>query len=742
MLQNLLNRLSALVLTRPRQLILGFLIAVIAGFWSLKDFSIDNSLGVLYDHNNEQEAFNTQLRKDFGNLDEIVVLAYHHPELFSQKQLEFLKRIQNDIEAIPGIEASYSLANVPVFLTTEEDGERVTKVRPFLENIPDNPAQLADLKQRALDSPLYNKVLLSPDGKTAGFNILFSGTLSSQEKEDVIRKIRSLIQTHSGDGRFFLTGMHAFMEASGRFMTEDILRFSAVLVVNMLIILLLLYRNLPIAFSILISAGICVLLTVEVIASLGMSLSIATTPVPALVMALCTSYCVHVFNTSKSHLAETITSNFYAAMTSFFGFSSMAFNPVQTVRELGIYLSIGTVVAYITSIFFAGTLKFSYFPDTLPLGRFEQFSLRLFSLVKRRRWAIYIPTALLFLSGIFMFRMELDTNYYKYYLSKSDLTESVDFVNNHLSGQYPYVIQLTSDTTLLKPDVLRGIVELTDFLGKQPMIDKVLSIRDIFSEAYKTVNGNLPPDWYGNGAALQDLALLGRAGDKRLVSYYLTPDNKKSLIVVRTSAISSKDFKQLLERTKTHLQEHQIAGVRTAVGGTYVNIVESADDMAVSQLSSAFSAILLVLVVIQLGFRDRRATAIAVIVNVLPIMGIYGIISLMGETLNMGTTTIAAITFGMSVDDTIHFLSRYRYAKRQYALSKEEAVAWVFKSGVPSMICTSLTISAGFLALTLSAFKPIFQLGLYTAISMLLCLTAVVFLLPRILLDFYREAKA
>jgi len=151
--------------------------------------------------------------------------------------------------------------------------------------------------------------------------------------------------------------------------------------------------------------------------------------------------------------------------------------------------------------------------------------------------------------------------------------------------------------------------------------------------------------------------------------------------------------------------------------------------MAISQFHGTFLEILVLFTVAFFIIKSMRLTAIAFIANLLPIFAVYGLLSLLGESLNMGTTTIASISLSIGLDDTIHFVVRYisAYQKDPDALRSTQSVIRTLGT---KMMLASLMISLAFFTLAFSNILPVFQLGIYTVVTMVLCFLCNMFLVP------------
>ncbi len=699
----------------------------------LLKLEINNGLDVLYEKGNEQDQINQQQKKDFGNIDELVVLSYHADDIFSLHGLKFIKQIHNDIENIPGIKSCYSIVNAPYFWQEiDNEGNEISHSDPLLEEPPSSQKELDEIKNKALQSTLFQRNLIAPDGKTLGFNIVFKNNQSELDKEKIVRKIIKQYQSYPHPERFAFTGMHVFMESAGRYIKKDMITFTLAMIALMFGIMFMLYHNALISLSILLSAGIANVLTLAILSSLGQKISMATTTVPAIISALSIAYSIHIFCASKEELPHVLWANFLAILTSALGFASMIFNPVPTVQELGIFLCMGSLFTLITIFLLTTPLKLLFFPKRQGTVLITHFTHALNNWIKNHQVTIIILTITFSTITFFIFQMKLDTNYYKYFREKSTLIQHVDFVNKNLSGQYPLMLSFHSQKEDIKsPTVLLYMQNLGDWLTTLNGIDKVTSLESILRESKKSI-GAENQSWETSPRLIAESHMLLESVDRTLLRYYESSDEKSALVFIRTNTISSLQYKKITEQLRQYLQSNPLPNIKFSIGGTYLNTVESADRMSQAQLRSSLWSVMAILLIVFIFMRKLSLMLYAGLVNILPILCIYGILGLLHEPLNLGTSIIAAIAFGLAVDDTIHFITHYQNHLRE-TMDVERALTQVFQKSIPSISFTSLVLGISFLSLGLSNFTPIMQLGIYTSLTMVLCYLFDVIFLPCLL---------
>ena len=700
---------------------------------------INNTLDTLLEQHTPQAAVDRNIQKDFGSLDEIIILVYRDEDLFTEPNLKLVATLTKAIERVDGVKNCFSLANTPFFRNRLEDGESILEVAPLLDEIPTSAEGLEQHRLDAVGNTLYRNNIISRDGKTAAFNIILNDHLAPLEKERVVRDIRQLYGGLAPvpPGQFFFTGMHVFMETTGVQMQRDVMQFSVVSVILLLGALFAVFRSWWLALTALLTAGVANWLLFVGLHFLGRTLSISTTPVPAITTGLAIAYVLHFLTAKREGIlgdpaeAEHIVfGNLLSVLTTMIGFLSLCLNPIPTLQDFGLFAGMGTFFAFLAVTLYGFPLL-----QRLPHQPRKEFGAGAKAVLEtfffqHRRLVVGI-SVVIFLSGAFLFRMEVQTDYYKYYLRDAPMTKAVDFVNTHIGGQYPIVVDLDTGETegVYHEKTLHFLEEFKAHCVKFQGVDKIITYLDLLNDGHRGFAGEPEDGWYASRAKVGQIAMVVYDANNDLTSYYVDGEARRTLIFVRTSHINSASFLNIDRGIREFLAKNAPKGITYQVGGTYLRCVQSANRMALSQLYGTFAAIAVLFLVAFAAIPRPRLIFLAFIVNFLPILGIYGLLGLLGETLNMGTTTIAAISIGIGMDDTMHFLARFISGLDAGKTPVESARYVIHSSGV-AMILTSAMIALTFLSLSLSIIKPICQLGMFTSVTMALCLLADLFLLP------------
>ncbi|MBF0546133.1 MAG: MMPL family transporter [Candidatus Riflebacteria bacterium] len=706
---------------------------------ALLPLRVNNTLATLLEVDTPEEHIDKEIKKVFGDLDEIMILAYHDAELFTPDNLRLIVEVTDKISNVPGVRNCFSLSSTPYFKNTKENGESVIHCDPLVKIASYTESDCQKIRTDALKNKLFLNNILSPDGNTAAFNIVFQPDLEPFSKENVVRQIRRTYQeiARKVHGQFYFTGMHVFMETTGTIMQIDIEVFAILSLLALFVCLLFLFRSTVIAFIGIGSAIVSNCLLFITLYFMGRQLSISTTPVPAITMGLALAYSLHVLaakhegnldDYAETH--EIFVGSIFSALTSIIGFSTSCMNSIPTLVDFGIYASIGTFYAWLTALFF--TYPLTKMVHHKPHPRFaRRFKFLLRFATSRYRSVILAVSVFCFLSGFLIFRMEVQTDYYQYYRKSAPMTQAVDFVNKTIGGQYPIVIELDTGKAegVYKKEVLQWLEGFKKQSEALTGVDKVITYLDLLNEGYKAYETELPAGWYIDPQKVSQIAMIVHDANVDLNGYYLNDKADKSMIFVRTSHINSASFLNIVQNIHSFLDKAPPGMATFKVGGTYQRCVNSANDMAISQFQGTFWEVIVLFSIAFFIIASFRLTIIAFVANLIPIFAVYGVLSSFGETLNMGTTTIASISLSIGLDDTIHFVVRYitAYQKEQNVL---RATRTVIHSLGTKMMLASLMISLAFGTLAFSNILPIYQLGVYTVVSMILCFLCNMFLVP------------
>jgi predicted RND superfamily exporter protein len=219
----------------------------------------------------------------------------------------------------------------------------------------------------------------------------------------------------------------------------------------------------------------------------------------------------------------------------------------------------------------------------------------------------------------------------------------------------------------------------------------------------------------------------------------ITFDRYSANVLIRADDNGSRTLLDVAETAEAWWAEHGAPDFEARTTGIMFEFARSEEAIAWGQIRGLSLALLAIGVILLVTFRDVMVAAIALVPNVASLSLIYGSMGFVGIPLDAGTVCMGTLALGIAVDDTIHVVSGYRL-RRAAGASARSALAGTFDHVMPALVATSIAISAGFAALTLSGFLLTRNLGLVTAVVVAICLVADTTLLPAVLLRDADEA--
>lgn len=690
--------------------------------------------------------------RHFGN-DEVFVIAMQTDEVFTTANLSALRRVSDAIRRLPGVQGATSLIDVYSF--RYDAGQDWVEVRPFIEDIPQEPFELAELRARALANPVYRRTLVSEDGRAAALNVSFRSMPDAEFiGQDLDGRITAILESESDAGRrFHVAGRPHVKTRVFHVMVRDL---TLLIPVALLAMALAAWLSFGTRRGVILPLGTALganLWTFAVLAALDRPLTILTTLLGPTLVALGCVYGVHVYarweeeiarESSGSAAAEAAARHLrapvlVAGVTTMIGFAALLISDVPAVRELGALSVFGT--AAITVIALAGLpALLALLPPPRPVRGWNErldgfLDARLAGLVAgaaRRRVAVMVLCGVAALAAAAAIpRIDIDTDYLSFFDADDPVRRDFEAVNRALAGAVPVYIPLHGEPGAFRdPELLHKIEALQARLDETPGVSRTLSFLDTLRVLNRAMQRDDPaeeriPDSRGEIAELLFMVPKGE------VARFVNVDHSRANLVVRTGEVGSAAVRVLTERLEQSLEEADL-GVDGAVTGNVILLNRSADGIAEGQPRSVGVAALAIFVLIALALKSWRLGAVAMLPNLLPVLLFFGLLGAGAAPLSLPTSLIGSIALGIAIDDTAHFLFRYR-REREHGRSAQDAVRETGRRVGRPIAVTSLMLCIGFGVVALSGFATLREFGLLAACTMLLCVVADLVLLPALL---------
>ena len=689
---------------------------------------IDPSIKNLVPNNGQDLKIYHHTQEIFEN-DDYLLVVWLTQDLFTTKNLRALKRFTRELESLPGVVKVDSLATA-MSINSELDW---TRIDPFLHSIPSNAEELSKARKNALANPIFNGQLVSGEGNGAILSVHFDQAFSNVELMVLMEEVRSLSE-HNAEGlRQFLTGpLYMRMETS-RLLMRDLYRVLPMAVLVTLFIAILGFRNIlgPIlpAFSNILA----LVVTLMIFVAQGNKLNFITAILPAVIYVIGFAYSIHVITeferffaqmkdkhqALKRALEDVFLPITLTAMTTAIGFLSLTLSDIRSIQIFGLYAALGTSLAWITSLIVvpSGLACFASHRGEIRKKEY-QLSQKITRFVVNYRTSILTAGFVLFMVSIWgASRINVSTDYLENFSDDNVIHENFRLTNSTFSGAVPVQVLLRAphEDAFKDPQFLQIVTDLQSWIEAIPSVGGVYTIVDYLDVLETAFAEELEEDPSGERSKNLNSALLLFGGGVD-ADRYADPSFSETILRVKTSLVATKEITRLIDLIQARVDALPL-GVSGNVTGSSSLIAKTIDNIAKGQLMSLFFALLSIYVVLLLVFKSWIVALVALLPNALPLSVFFGYLGVTGTPLNITTSMVAAVVLGIAIDDSIHFLTRFKKEFSKVS-SSTIAIQRTLKAIGRPVTLTTLALCAGFVMLSIGELQNQLQFGLLSAGSL------------------------
>jgi predicted RND superfamily exporter protein len=696
--------------------------------------------------------------RNFGD-DEVFVVAMETDDVFRPERLRQLEAVTDAIAHLAGVRRAQSLMDVISFRYDPE--QDWVEVSSFIDDVPDDPAELAELRRRALADPLYEGNLISADGRTAAINVSFR-KMSDREfiASGIDESISEILSRQAGDGvRFYVAGRPHVKVTVYHWMLRDLVRLVPLALLAMAGVLAGVFGSVRGVVVPLATVLVANLWTFAAMAFLERPLTILTTLLAPTLIAVGSIYGVHMVARFEEEAPHSSTSAetarrclmalrlpvLVAGLTTVIGFAALLVSDVPAVAELGTFAAFG--IASVTALTLtAAPALLALFPFRPTAPQRLALSARLalwlddrlerlgHVVTSRRRLFLLGFAAIAAVAAAYVPRIVIDTDYLSFFDAEAPVRLEFEAVNRLLSGAVPIYVSMQADEPggFREPAVLQALEALQSRADRIPDVSRTESVVDTLRILNRTLADDDPaqeriPDSRG---AVSELLFLAPKGH---LDRFTNVNHSRANLLVRTGAVGTASVTRLASRLEQLLADGALPGnIEAGVTGNAILLARSADGIARSQPQSVGLATLAILGLIALSLRSLRLGLVAMLPNVWPVLVYFGLLGIGVAPLSLPTSLIGSVALGLAIDDTVHILVRYQ-RERRAGLDANAATRMAMRRVGRPVSITSAMLCAGFGVVALSGFASLREFGILSAVTMALCLAADLLLLPALL---------
>jgi predicted RND superfamily exporter protein len=436
-------------------------------------------------------------------------------------------------------------------------------------------------------------------------------------------------------------------------------------------------------------------------------------------------------------------------VTTAVGFLSLNFSDSPPFRDLGNMVAMGVMLAFVFSVtIFPAMLRLLPI-KVAPISDEDRNDLmhKLGKVVISKR-KVLLPGMAVVMASLVLFtpQNELNDDFVKYFDTSVPFRQATDYMQDNLSGMTTMEISIESGEAsgINKPEFLKAVGDLTDWLRAQPETDHVNSITDTIKRLNKNMHSD--DDSYYKLPQERELSAQYLLLYEMSLPYGLDLNNQLNVDKSSTRLIGT--FKNMTSTEQIDLEAkiynwfaENAPQYEAEVASTSLMFAHIGQRNISSMLIGTAVALLLISVMLGLALRSVRYGFISLIPNLAPAVMGFGLWFLIDGQVGLALSVVAGMTLGIVVDDTVHFLSKYLYARRERGKDSQDAVRYAFASVGRALWVTTLVLVAGFMVLAQSSFKLNADMGLLTALTILIALIVDFLFLPPLLMKLDNSDK-
>ena len=777
-----------IILKKPKIIISILTILLICfGFYS-KDFKLDASSDTLLIEGDPDLEYLREINDRYGSKEFLVLTLTPKEPLTSKVTVNNLLSLKYKIQSLDWVYNVITILDIP--LLENSDAPITERIQNF-KTLKDESVDLEKGFTEIIESPVFRNFVVSEDGTTTGIIVYLKPAIDfskfktqkalEEYKEDLkkqnhqnILQIRDIIKSYDDIGNIFLGGIPMIADDMMSFIKSDIIVFGIGVLGFIIFTLWYVFRKIIWIIIPLSSCFFSVLIMVGLLGLIGWKVTVISSNFIALMLILTMAMNIHMStrflqlkeknpDLSKHEVLNMTTEKMfwpilYTVLTTIFAFLSLIFSGIKPIIDFGWMMTLGLITSFL--------ITFSLLPTILNLLPSEGISVKeqttskitsFFSNIalNMSKFVFLIASIILILSFYGISKLEVENSFINYFDKKTEIYKGMKLIDNKLGGTTPLEVILKfpqseefekdendefedwdneegkdDDKYWFTKDKIDKIEKVHNYLEAQPEIGKVLSFSSILSVA-KKLNNNKPL------GTLEMGVLYTKIPDqikKEIVDPYISIQNNEARVSLRIKdSMENLRRNDLINKIRNDFEnelgikkeEYKLAGILIL----FNNLLQS---LFKSQILTLGFVMIGIFIMFYILFRNIQIALIGVIPNFLAAFFILGLIGLLGIPLDMMTITIAAITIGIAVDNSIHYIYRF-----QEEFFKEKDYNSVIKKchstvGI-AILNTSITIIFGFSILVFSNFIPTIYFGMFTGLAMLFAMTSVLTLLPSML---------
>ena len=739
------------------------LIALLTAFFAyqMQGLVFDNSNDIWFVKGDRTLEIMEKFKATFGN-DEFVFILFDTKDFFKPDTIRRIGRLADDLETrVPYVKNMTWLGNVEHI----EGVKGGVEIHDLIENVPDTAKEMAKIKEKALSEKTWLNNLISPDGKVAGLILemdSYPEDFLDPRNQIALAVKKILAKPEHQPLKVYVIGEPILHHDYNELANGEAGIFFGICLLIQMGILFWVARGVRGIVVPLVIVVLSVLWTMGMIGVMGLTLNLFIILVPTLLICVGIGDSMHFISEFHDQCIQGLKRRqavieavarvglpcLITSLTTAIGFLSFLSAGIKPFREMGIYAAIGVMAAFVLTLVLV-PIFYSFGKDQVRLKKVsDSHSVHrdFLDLVLEKicRIVIGYPKTVLLMficlsivSVIGYQSVEVETNTAKMLSRKLPIRQAYDYVDDRMGGSMSLEVMLNTGKKdgVKDPAFLKQMDTFQQFMEDHPLTTKTSSVLDVLKKMRRALHEN-KSEYYAipktKDVASQYLFLYETSGGEnldKLVSF----DYDIARLTARTKTLDTKDVRRFITDVKDFAQKNFGPAVKVEITG-YAGWFKKLNDLVgEGQRQSFITALIVITLVLTVVMGSLRLGLISMVPNVFPVLITLGLMGFAGIYMDTPLMSFSAVIIGVAVDDTIHFMMRFRREFERLGNYTDSLRATLSTAGRP-ITFTTITLVLGFSVLAFSNVSGIVKFGLLSSFAFLWALLADFFFMPAFLL--------
>ncbi len=708
-------------------------------------------------------------RSIFGEEANVVVMAVQYPGFYTREHLQAWSELEERVRNSPGIE--WTLSPISATVLVKDPVMEKFHTIPLISSVPLTDSAALAISKLSEKLPFYEQILWNPASNTylmlAAMN---KGAVHTRERVNIVKSLQQQITDYEKK-----TGLTMHVSGLPFIRTDSILRaskeitlFVVLAAVITSIVLFLFFKSLKAIIVPLINVGIAIVWSSGTMGLLGYKISILTGLIPPLLIVIgipnavymITRYHMEFLQTGskiqalKRVVEKTGRAIFLTNLTTAVGFGTMIITNSKLLVEFGTVSALNILCLFVISIILVPIL-FSYLPAPslrhtrhLQNKRSNMLLEVLQNMVSYHKTKVYIAAVILFLVSLAgMSLIKTSGRVADDVPRHSRAFRDMEFFESEFNGVMPFEILIDTKkkkgASFVKTKLWKRVSELQDSLMQYGKFSRAVSAIELIKYANQVYYNGSPAEYrIPNELDMGKISKYagGAVGGDSLMQSYVDPEWRYIRIRSQMADMGTLEMKEVTHDIKMMAARiFSDMDVEIMLTGASILIMKSTDYLVNNLFTSLLVAISIIALIMGLMFRSFKMVVISLVPNIIPLMFTAAIMGFLEIPLKASTSIIFSVAFGISVDDTIHYLVKYRQELRHWQGDVKKSVLQALRETGLSMSYTSIILFFGFSIFIASDFGGTVALGVLVSITLFMAMFTNLILLPSMLLTFNKK---